>query len=134
MSGFENPGQKIDPSTMLRDLFEADQQDRSSGLMEKDRQLFLERERVRYEEAQALYVLYEKDPALFSGEMKFDLALLFQHGTNTEDYERALTLAQAAEQDGFDGADMLAQAAEDRYLLSIGQPQKWGTQMLKERN
>lgn len=131
MSSFENPGQKPDPAQVLQELFEADQKDRSSDLLVTDEKLFLEREKARYEKAQELYTLYESDPSLFSGEMKFDLALLFQHGTTSADYECALRLARAAEQDGFDGAETLVKAAEDRYLLSIGEPQKWGTQILK---
>lgn len=134
MSSFENLEQKIDPARILQELFEADQKDRSDNLFATNEKLFSEREGARYRKAQELYVLFEKDPALFSGEMKFDLALLFQHGANTEDYERAFHLAQAAEQDGFDGAETLVRATEDRYLLSIGESQKWGTQILKDKD
>lgn len=49
--------------------------------------------------------------------MKFNLALLFQHGTSAEDYKKAFELAQAAKKDGFDGAETLVRASEDRYLL-----------------
>lgn len=131
MSPFESPGKKSDPARELRDLFEADQQARSNGLLMTDEKLFSEQEKARYRKAQELYRLYENDPGLFTGEMKFDLALLFQHGASAEDYERALSLAQAAERDGFDGSETLVKAAEDRYMLSIGQPQKWGTQTVE---
>lgn len=116
----------------IQALFDADQKDREENLLQTNPELLKERDKVRYEKAARLFKQYIQNPELFSGEMKFNLALLFQHGVSTEDYEKALKLAQAAEQDGFGGAETLVRVAEDRYLLSIGEPQKWGTQLLKE--
>ncbi len=126
------PSSEVSPAMRLNSLFKDDQNDRNSGLSEKDPELFAKRETVRYREAQELYALYERNPELFSGEMKFDLALIFQHGKESVDYQRALELARSSEADGFGGAETLVKATEDRYLLSLGQPQKWGTQAKRE--
>jgi len=54
-------------------------------------------------------------------------ALLFQHGTDPEDYVRARELALLAcfHRATYGNMPMLA---EDRFLLAIGQPQRFGTQ------
>lgn len=118
-------------ATEIQILFEEDQKDREDGLLQRDSELLRARDAARYERANKLFEQYRQTPESFSGEMKFNLALLFQHGTNSEDYKKAFELAQAAERDDFDGAETLVKAAEDRYLLSLGQPQKWGTQSIE---
>lgn len=133
MSSLEvGPSPEMSPVARLKNLFEDDQKDRSSGLSENDPNLFAEREVARSRVAQELFALYERQPELFTGEMKFDLALIFQHGKESADYQRAFQLACSSEADGFGGAETLVKATEDRYLMSIGQPQKWGTQSLKQ--
>lgn len=125
------PQNNIDLATEIQILFEEDQKDREDGLLQKDSELLSVRDASRYEKANKLFEQYRQTPESFSGEMKFNLALLFQHGINAGDYKKAFELAQAAERDGFDGAETLVKAAEDRYLLSLGQSQKWGTQSIE---
>lgn len=113
-------------------LFEADQKDRQDDLLQRNPEMLQEKDKRRYEKALLLFERYTKEPMLFSGEMKYQLAFLFQHGENSEDYEKAKQLALSAESEGVDGAGWLSAAAEDRYLVSLGQPQKWGTQFIQK--
>lgn len=57
-------------------------------------------------------------------------AMVFQHGSTLEDYDRAHKLAaKAAELDPeHPGAKWLAAAAKDRWLMNQGKPQLYGTQ------
>lgn len=59
---------------------------------------------------------------------RYNAALIFHHGKGPEDYQRAYQLAKAAAEGGLDEARWLKAAAEDRYLLEIGLPQRYGTQ------
>ena len=64
----------------------------------------------------------------------FHAAMVFQHGHELADYQRAHDLAlKAAELDPSDStARWLAAASEDRLLMNLGKPQKYGTQYRKE--
>lgn len=55
-------------------------------------------------------------------------ALIFQHGETSEDYKKAHELASKAVEMGDETARWLFAATEDRWLLSEGKPQKYGTQ------
>jgi hypothetical protein len=55
-------------------------------------------------------------------------ALIFQHGDTSEDYKQANTFAQKAMEMGEERAKWPYAATLDRWLLSINQPQKFGTQ------
>jgi|GEM_PF-386941 len=63
----------------------------------------------------------------------YHAAMVFQHSEAPADYQKAHELAvKAAELDPDNGdARWLAAAAEDRYLMSQGKPQKYGTQFKK---
>jgi hypothetical protein len=68
-----------------------------------------------------------------SGELRtgldfLDAAFIFQHGEQPSDYLLAHALALSALQLGRADAGWIAAASLDRYLLSIGQPQIYGTQ------
>ena len=60
----------------------------------------------------------------------YHAAMVYQHGSEPEDVEQAHKWAvQAVELDPDHGdAKWLAAAAEDRYLMYLGKPQKYGTQ------
>jgi hypothetical protein len=58
----------------------------------------------------------------------FHAALIFQHGKRHEDYLLAHVLAVNAVSLGSQYARWLAAATLDRYLLSLSQPQIYGTQ------
>lgn len=70
-----------------------------------------------------------------SPEDQLNAAMVFQHGDHSSDYRTAYELASAACSTGVDTkvwpkelADWLRRAAYDRWMLSIGQEQKHGTQ------
>ena len=58
----------------------------------------------------------------------YHAALIFQHGQNPDDYLLAHVLAMDAVAMGSKEARWLSAATLDRYLLSIWQPQVFGTQ------
>jgi hypothetical protein len=66
--------------------------------------------------------------ALHSGEDFNRAAYIFQHGSGPDDYLLAHTLAMIAIRKGYSDATWIAAATLDRYLLSIKQPQIYGTQ------
>jgi hypothetical protein len=55
-------------------------------------------------------------------------AFIFQHGDCPEHYRFANRLAQIAMDAGYSDARWIYAATLDRYLLSLGEPQKYGTQ------
>jgi len=69
-----------------------------------------------------------REGALRSGEDFTWAAFVFQHGSTSDDYLLAHTLAIAAIRRGASDAIWIAAATLDRYLQSIQQPQIYGTQ------
>ena len=63
-----------------------------------------------------------------TGNDYYHAALIFQHGQNPDDYLMAHVLAMDAVAQGSKEARWLSAATLDRYLLSIWQPQVFGTQ------
>lgn len=61
-------------------------------------------------------------------------ALIFQHGETTEDYKLAHELAEKAVNLGDETAKWLYAATFDRWLISEGKPQKFGTQFKQNEN
>ncbi len=114
----------------LHTLFEDDQHDRNERLYETDIQSFMERDASRLARAKAIFDMRDE----LSPQSLVDLAFLFQHGQNSDDYKNAFDLASDALAKGHGDAAWLSAAAEDRYLLSIGQKQKWGTQFIQHGN
>jgi hypothetical protein len=66
--------------------------------------------------------------ALTTGDDYFHAAFIFQHGRGSEDYLMAHNLAVIAVARGKEDATWIAAATLDRYLMSIGRPQIFGTQ------
>lgn len=58
-------------------------------------------------------------------------ATVFQHGKDSADFRTAYELASKAVALGQNDARGLAAASLDRYLISVGKPQKFGTQWRK---
>src|SRR5688572_13027358 len=118
------PTTKPADNAELKALFDADQGDRVGAighdLAEQDRK---RRQRVR--------------EIMDAGEMRtaadhFHAAMVFQHSDSPEDYKLAHELAKkAGELDpSHRAARWLSAAAMDRYLLSVGKPQIYGTQYM----
>lgn len=59
-------------------------------------------------------------------------ALIFQHGTTPEDYKQAHEFAKKAVDMGSNVTKWLYAATLDRYLVSIGKKQKFGTQFIEK--
>jgi hypothetical protein len=105
----------------LRALFDEDQADRRgefpADLYERD-----QRRRHRVEQLLAEGTVVDPDDL-------FHAAMVFQHGADRANYLRAHELAKrAAEFGSTRPARWLAAAAYDRWLMSGGLPQKYGTQ------
>ncbi|HRW05890.1 MAG TPA: hypothetical protein P5121_12380 [Caldilineaceae bacterium] len=60
----------------------------------------------------------------------YHAALLLQHGHDPNDFRRAQQLAEQAAQMGEPRGIKLSALAEDRYLISMGQPQRYGSQFV----
>ena len=63
-----------------------------------------------------------------TGNDYYHAAMIFQHGQNPDEYLLAHVLAMDAVAQGSNEAKWLSAATLDRYLLSIWQPQVFGTQ------
>jgi len=63
-------------------------------------------------------------------------AVIMQHGSEPAHYKKAMELSQKAValDPANKDASWLSCAAEDRYLMKIGQPQVWGTQLDRKMN
>lgn len=68
--------------------------------------------------------------ALHTGADYYAAAFIFQHGSSSDDYLLAHSLALAAVAKGKADATWIAAATLDRYLQTIGQKQIYGTQFI----
>jgi hypothetical protein len=114
----------------LRRLHHEDQADRQGGFDAIDWKVVSERDRARRAEVDRLIA----DGAATTADDYFHAAMVYQHGEQVAEIERARELARrAAELDpGHGRARWLAAAAEDRALMYQGKPQRWGTQMRRD--
>lgn len=114
----------------LRTIYEADQADRHLPPEEKATRDIAGRDADRLARVKEIL---DAGGARVSADY-FHAAMVFQHGHEAADYERAHALAwKAAELDpSATTARWLAAASEDRLLMFQGKPQKYGTQYRKE--
>ena len=121
------PGQKP-VSVELKELFDADQSDRMTMEGNWENPDFVskvaEKDALRLKRANEIYEEYRSNSITMSNEELVQLAFLFQHSLETNDYQKAIELGNAAGEEG----RWIAAAAEDRWLISKGEKQKWGTQ------
>lgn len=73
-------------------------------------------------------LIYDISAQIETPEQQYQAALIYQHGSAPEHFERAYELAQQAYTDGLERADGLWQAAYDRWQIALGKPQVYGTQ------
>lgn len=113
------------PNAELARLFAEDQADRKP---EAGRSIdWVEvgkRDKARLARARELYARAE----LRAGEDYWHAAMVLQHGGEPQDHLLAHELCVVAIAKGFDRAKWLAAASEDRFLGSVGRPQRFGTQ------
>jgi len=72
--------------------------------------------------------LIEDDTAKLDPEDKYNAAMILQHGEKPEHYKKAYELAAQAAKHKIQNATWLKKAAYDRWQLSIGNEQQYGTQ------
>ncbi len=113
----------IESNPLLLKLFTEDQADRSNNSA-----LMFNNDVQRL----ALVKKLIKNEKLRSAEDYYYAAVILQHSQLSADYKKAQTLALKAVDlnPQHKSARWLACAAEDRYLMSIGKAQVWGTQFI----
>ena len=87
-----------------------------------------ERDAVRLARAKAIY----RADGLKTGGDYFHTAMILQHSHESGDYLLGHELCIVAIGKGEERAKWLAAATEDRYLMDIGRPQRFGTQYRPE--
>lgn len=115
-------------SDELKRLMDEDQADRQAKSI--DWSVVTPRDRGRLARVKALYA----GGALHTANDYYHAALVLQHGEAPEDFQLAHDFCVAAMVLGKNDAASasLAAAAEDRFLVSIGRPQRFGTQSRSE--
>jgi hypothetical protein len=112
------PSTTLSISDQLNYMYKTDQGDRLAlrfiKLNERDQ-----------ERIQRVVKILEQDEIL-SPENMYQAATILQHGTGSEHYEMAYLLAKQANESGYENE--LWKAAYDRWMLSLGKPQVYGTQ------
>lgn len=106
----------------LRYMFEMDQSDRNSGRFVLDST----RDQARL---QRLLIL-DRQGLITTAKAQYHAAMILQHGTCPDHFRRAYELADAAAKAQIPNAEWLSHASYDRWMLSIGKPQKYNTQWL----
>lgn len=108
----------------LTRLMDEDQADRMPPAGKSiDWKVVSPRDDVRLKRVKELY----SQNLLLTGNDYFNAALLLQHSSKSEDYLLAHELCVVAISKRH-GIESLAAASEDRFLMSIGRPQRFGTQ------
>jgi TonB family protein len=109
----------------LRELYEQDQADRRGTAT-----LSPDVDRRDAERRRAVRFLLDAAQVRTAAD-HYHAAMIFQHGSDSTDHRLAHELAARAEAMGSEPARWLAAASLDRWLLSTGQPQRYGTQFVE---
>lgn len=112
----------------LAALYAADQQDRRAT----PDSAWSTVERNDAERRRELRAMLERGEVR-TGADHYHAAMIFQHGSDSTAFRQAMELAREAERRGHAPARWLAAASLDRYLLSTGRPQHYGTQFMEGR-
>lgn len=109
----------------LARLFEEDQNDRIPGSGRAiDPEFVVTRDKTREGRVKALYEAGD----LRTGKDYYRAAMILQHATKPEDYLLAHEFCIVALSKGEPSARWLAAATEDRFLMKLERPQRFGTQ------
>lgn len=121
-----NPPTQAQREAALRQLYEADQAERSGSIESVDLNALNQRDSVRRDSLRALV----RAGALRSAKSYYHAAMLMQHGVDSAAYLKAHEWARYSEQLDSTRIDVrwLVAASRDRYEMSRGQPQWYGTQ------
>src|SRR5688500_5358416 len=120
-----SPVQTGEPNAELTRMFTEDQDDRKPEPGRGINWVAVEKR----DEARLARVreLYQRDQ-LRAGADYYHAAMILQHGGQPSDYLLAHELCVVAIAKGEQRAKWLAAASEDRFLGSVGRPQRFGTQ------
>lgn len=113
-------------NTRLKELYLQDIDDRNQKSI--DWSIVGPRDEAR--KAEVLKILEEQNDLV--AEDYHHAALILQHGDFPEDYKKAHECAAKAVEMGDDSSRWLFAASWDRWQLSIGKPQRYGTQFIEE--
>ncbi|HKP30276.1 MAG TPA: hypothetical protein VJU15_12770 [Gemmatimonadales bacterium] len=120
------PIAQVDREVALKALFDADQAERSGPIEKVDMEALDEKDRVRRDSLRALVA----DGVLASAKSYYHAAMIMQHGVDSMDYRQANEWARKSEE--LDSTKVetrwLVAATWDRYQMSRGEPQWYGTQ------
>lgn len=115
-------------SAELKELFDEDQSDRLAIGADWDNaelvQKMVANDAIRLGRGREIYEEYKSGTIELASEELVQLAFLFQHSGELDDYWKAHELGNDAGEEG----KWISAAAEDRWLLKRGEKQKWGTQ------
>jgi hypothetical protein len=114
----------------LRDLAAADQADRAGTAWDDDPDGVAGRDAERARRVVA--IVDSAQPGSLDADDLFAAALVLQHAPQPGQQPRAADLALAAAELGHPRAPVLHAAAVDRALMSRAQPQRYGTQSIKD--
>jgi hypothetical protein len=119
------PEQAMSTSDELKYIYDVDQADRGTGYWMIDPK----RDRIRLERVKALY----RAGQITKPTDQYAAALVYQHGSCADEFQVAYELATAAASHGIPAAGQLSMAylthaTYDRWQLSLGKPQTYGTQ------
>ena len=120
------PVTQADREAALRALFDADQADRSGPIEQVDMDALSAKDLIRRDSLTALV----RAGVLGSAASYYHAAMLMQHGGDSSDYRKANEWAKKSEE--LDSTKVetrwLVAASWDRYQMSRGEPQWYGTQ------
>jgi hypothetical protein len=120
----EPPGTNPVNNEELAKLYEDDQSDRRpEGGKPIDPAVLVSRDRKRQARVKSLY----ETGALHTGKDYYRAAMVLQHASEPEDYLLAHEFCVVALSKGEPEARWLAAATEDRFLMKIKRPQRFGT-------
>ncbi len=115
------PAHPTNVSDELRGMAAMDQIDRYTGHFV----LNANRDHARLRRVHAL----DQQGLMTTPADQYHAALILQHGECPSDWHRAYELAYAAAQANYPDPEELWKGAYDRWMLSLGQPAKYGTQL-----
>jgi hypothetical protein len=110
----------MDTSDEIKYLFDTDQSDRLNGRL----MLNPKRDAIRLQRVKTLY----RGGLITAPVDEYRAAMIYQHATCSDDYQTAFELAKAAADHGVAEAQWLRRATYDRWQMSLGKQQTYGTQ------
>ncbi|MBI5405765.1 hypothetical protein HY972_01895 [Candidatus Kaiserbacteria bacterium] len=109
-------------------LFQSDQADRASAFEEGGIQRMISNDSLRLQRGREIYNEYKEGKIILSGDNLYNLAMIFQHSRNAEDYKVAEGLASISAEQGNERAKWLssnkngARNSRNRRMESMNKP------------